>query len=81
VPDTAQALSVNVTVTQPAAPGFLKLFSTALSSVPDTSVINFGTGQTRANNAVLGSSSGSIQVQNVSQGTVQLILDINGYFQ
>jgi hypothetical protein len=81
VPDTAQALSVNVTVTQPAAPGFLKLFSSALSIAPDTSVINFGTGQTRANNAVLGVSSGSIQVQDGSLGTVQLILDVNGYFQ
>jgi len=81
VPASAQALSVNVTVTQPTAPGFLKLYSSGLSFAPATSVIDFGTGQTRANNAVLGTYYGSIVVQNVSLGTVQLILDVNGYFQ
>lgn len=81
VPASAQALSVNVTVTQPTAPGFLRLYSTGLFFVPDTSIIDFGTGQTRANNAVLGAYYGSVEVQNVSLGTVHLILDVNGYFQ
>ncbi|HEV3458435.1 MAG TPA: trypsin-like peptidase domain-containing protein [Thermoanaerobaculia bacterium] len=81
VPATAQALSVNVTVTQPTAPGFLELFSSDLIFAPQTSNINFVAGQTRANNAILGVYDGGIEVQNSTVGTVQLILDVNGYFQ
>jgi hypothetical protein len=81
VPATAQALSVNVTVTQPTAPGFLELFSSYLGFSPQTSNINFVAGQTRANNAILCVYYGGIEVQNSTAGTVQLILDVNGYFQ
>ena len=82
-PAGAKALSVNLTVTQPAAGGYLVLFP-ANAEIPLTSSINFAAGQTRANNAVVGlafDGSGGIKVQNGSGGTVHFILDVNGYFQ
>jgi hypothetical protein len=80
-PASATALSLNVTVTDPTAPGFLRLFSPLLASAPITSNINFGTGQTRANNAIVGVYYYGLMVQNDSAGTVQVIVDVNGYFQ
>jgi hypothetical protein len=82
VPATAKALSVNITVAQPAAPGFLTLYPGG-QLLPQTSSINFSPGQTRANNAVmpLGNGTGVLQVYTGSRGTVHLILDVNGYFQ
>ncbi len=83
VPAGAKALSVNLTVTQPGAGGHLVLFPADVET-PLTSSINFAAGQTRANNAVLRLSfdgSGGIKVQNGSGGTVDFILDVNGYFQ
>ena len=49
---TAKAVSINVTVTQPDAPGYLTL-SPAGMAPPTVSVINFSSGQTRANNTVV----------------------------
>lgn len=52
VPPAAKAVSVNVTVTQPAALGHLTFYPG--NGVPAaTSTINFSAGQTRANNAIL----------------------------
>ncbi|HEV2854012.1 MAG TPA: hypothetical protein VHC97_14535 [Thermoanaerobaculia bacterium] len=81
VPVTAKALSLNVTVTQPGAPGFLTLYPGGQLK-PQTSSINFAMGQTRANNAVLplGDGTGILQVF-TADGPVHLILDVNGYFQ
>jgi hypothetical protein len=83
IPAGAKALSVNVTVTQPAAAGFLSVY--AVDEQPgSTSTINFLAGQTVANNALLrlsGDGSGTIAVIAASAGAVQMILDVNGYFQ
>ncbi|HXO41570.1 MAG TPA: hypothetical protein VN999_08990, partial [Thermoanaerobaculia bacterium] len=52
--------------------------------LPLMSTIDYAAGQTRANNAILGlarDGSGSFVVLNESLGTVQLMLDVNGYFQ
>ena len=83
IPAAATAVSVNVTVTQAAAPGFLSLFP-GDGLAPMASNINFSVGQTRANNAVvlLGSAgTRSVAALNGSAGIVHLILDVNGYFQ
>ena len=48
------------------------------------STINFSANQTRANNAVLplaSDRSGTISVLAGTGGTVDFILDVNGYFQ
>jgi len=83
IPATAKAISVNLTVTGAAAPGFVSLFP-GNGIAPATSNINFGVGQTRANNAVVllaTNGNGSLAVLNGAAGTVHFILDVNGYFQ
>ena len=83
VPATAKSISTNVTITQPAASGDLKMFPGDLG-VPSGTAISFSAGATRANNAQVRlptNATGTIAVQNESTGTVQFILDVNGYFQ
>lgn len=82
VPASALALAVNVSVTQPTAGGNLTLFAPGTAN-PGTAAINYRAGQTRANNAVIAvDASGAITVHcSQSSGSVQLVLDVNGYFQ
>jgi hypothetical protein len=82
VPATARALSVNLTVVNPATAGDLRLFP-ADQPTPLISVLNFAAGQTRTNNAILGLAwgAGTVKVQNDAGGTVDLIVDVNGYYQ
>jgi|GEM_PF-2538958 len=81
VPATAKALSLNVTVTQPSAAGFLTLYPGG-QPTPPTSSINYSLGQTRANNAVLPLEDGTGILQIYSAGgSAHVILDVNGYFQ
>jgi hypothetical protein len=82
IPDGAQAVSFNFTVTQPSAGGHLTVFP-AGTVRPATSTLNYGSGQTRANNAIstLGNA-GSISVFcGQPAGTTHLIIDVNGYFE
>jgi photosystem II stability/assembly factor-like uncharacterized protein len=83
LPGTARSASVNVTVVGPAAAGLLSLWP-GDQAVPPTSTINFAAGAVRANNAVLelsGDGLGSFTVLNGSAGSVQFVLDVNGYFE
>ena len=83
IPTTAAAVSVNVTVTQPTALGYLTLYPTT-SSRPVASNVNYSAGQTRANNALLvlaSGGSGTVDVFNGSSGTTHVIIDVNGYFE
>jgi hypothetical protein len=85
IPPSALAVALNVAVTQPSNGGFVTLFPDA-GAVPGTSTLNFGGGQTRADNAVLSlatDGSGTLSVRPVllAGGTVHLILDVTGYFQ
>ena len=83
IPSGATSVSVNLTVTQETAPGYLTIYP-ADETQPLTSNINFKVGPSRANNAILDLSSdgtGSVNVFNGSGGTVHVILDVNGYFQ
>ena len=81
IPNTAKSISVNLTVTQPTAPGHLILFPGG--SPPGVSNINFRAGQTRANNAIVPlSPTGTLSVTDgQSSGTTHFLLDVNGYFQ
>jgi hypothetical protein len=84
VPSDAKALSINVTITLPTAAGDLRLYPGDLSSPPLVSSINFRAQQTRSNNAILALSStgtAGLNIKTDSAGTVQLILDVNGYFK
>lgn len=83
IPPGASAVSANVTVTAPGAPGNLVIYR-GDGVLPGTSTINFSPGQTRANNAVLQlalDGTGSVKVRNGSAGSVHLVVDVNGYFQ
>ena len=82
VPSTAKAVSVNVSVTQGSAPGNLRLYAGG-TALPNATAINYRAGQTRANNAFapLGTA-GALAVRcDQTSGNVQVIIDVNGYFQ
>ena len=82
IPSTAKAVAVNITVVNPSNGGYLLLFPGDITP-PGVSTINFGAGQVRANNAVLSLSSQppGIVATLVNSGTVDMILDVNGYFE
>jgi len=83
VPPTAKAVGVNVTVTGATGDGYVRAFAAFPASVPNTSVLNFRAGATRANNAIVGlSPDGQITVFNgMASGTAHLVLDVVGYFE
>jgi streptogramin lyase len=82
IPGEAAAISANLTVTNPTAAGDLRLYAPG-NDVGFASAINYGAGQTRANIAslALGPSGDVTVVCDQSGGTVDFILDVNGYFQ
>jgi hypothetical protein len=82
VPASAKALSVSMTITQPAAPGYLRLLPGDQAILPAVSSVNYDLGQTRANNAILRLAfDGSGRLQVFSASGTHFILDVNGYFQ
>jgi hypothetical protein len=82
LPDTARALSANVTVTRATGPGNLRLGAVG-SGLPETSTINFSPGETRANNAIvpLGPRSSFAIFSGQPSGEVDVIVDVNGFLQ
>ncbi len=82
IPPTARALSLNVTVTQPAAAGHLRLYP-AGSAVPLIATINYSAAQTRSNNAIVrvGDAEQVAVLCGQATGNVHLIVDVNGYFE
>jgi hypothetical protein len=85
VPATAKAVALNVTVDAPTMGGYLTLFPGG-DGLPATSTINFKAGRTLANNAVLplsfdGRGNLTIFVGMPPAGQVDVILDVDGYFQ
>lgn len=82
VPSTARAVSLNVTVVAPPAPGALLVYPGG-TSPGAASTITFAAGRTRATMSVVGVSVdglGSVRVRNGSAGIVDLVIDTNGYF-
>jgi hypothetical protein len=82
VSSSAHAVSVNVTVVNGTGAGNLR-FSPGCTP-PQTSTINWSAGQTRANNAILSlDANGHLTVAPsvAGGGTVNLVIDVNGYFQ
>jgi uncharacterized repeat protein (TIGR01451 family) len=82
LPADASAVSLNVTVTAPTQPGDLRLYPSG-AALPLVSTVNYSPNQTRANNAVaVLSAGGALAVQcDQGGGTVELIVDVNGYFK
>jgi hypothetical protein len=83
LPRAAKALSANMTVTGPGAPGFLTLYPADSPSAPLASSINFRAGETRANNALLqlAADGSGLKVLNGSAAATHFILDVNGWFE
>jgi hypothetical protein len=82
VPVGARAVVLNIAVTQSTAGGDLRLFP-AGAALPLTSAINYNAGKTRADDAIIQLGSGGDLTVHCDQpsGTVQVILDVAGYFQ
>jgi len=85
IPATARAIAVNLTAVQGSAAGYLTLHAGDIA--PDaTSTVNFVTGLTRTNNAVVPlafNGTGTLAVTPLvgGNGTVHLIIDVSGYFE
>jgi hypothetical protein len=82
IPPTARAVTANVTVATPTAAGVLSLRPGGTAPLL-ASTINYASGQTRANNAVLllGAAGDVVVACGQASGTTQFILDVTGYFQ
>ena len=82
IPASAWAVSVNLTVTQPSQPGNLRVFP-AGTPLPLASSLNYAAGQTRGNDMILSlNAAGEAQVFcGQAAGTVQFLMDVNGYLE
>lgn len=81
IPASNPSLVLNVTVTSPTAIGVLSVYPHSLGARPTGSALNWASGQTVANLSLATSTSGGgIDLYNNSTGTIQLIIDTNGYF-
>jgi hypothetical protein len=82
IPSSARVLALNVTATQATHPGFLRV-SPAGEAPLSTSTINYGPGQTRANNALVRvDGAGAIEAFcGQGAGGVHLLVDVFGYFE
>jgi streptogramin lyase len=83
IPVGAVAVSFNYTITNPTALGDLRTLPGG-GTLPLVSTMNWGVTQTRANNAItpLGLSGDiTVHVDQVTGTTVDLIIDVNGYFK
>ena len=82
IPETARALALNLTVTNATAPGNLRTFPGGFPA-PNASNANYAPGQTRANNAVVGLGAGGHLglLADQASGTVDVIVDVSGYFE
>jgi hypothetical protein len=72
----ASAAFVNVTVTEPTAPGFLTAFPCG-QALPGSSNVNYGPGRTVANLVLVGLGSGAVCLY--SSATTQIVVDGNGW--
>jgi IPT/TIG domain-containing protein len=81
IPSSARALSANITITQSSSAGDIRAFA-AGGAAPVTSVLAYQAGQTRASNALIPLGPGGLSIHcDQPFGTVQLIVDVDGYFQ
>jgi hypothetical protein len=82
IPATAKALSINIAASGATTAGNLRLHPGG-TPVPLAAAINYAAGRTRSNNGFVPLNDlGVLAVFNgQASGTVDLILDVNGYFE
>jgi subtilisin family serine protease len=81
VPAGATAVVLNVTVTNPMAPGFITVFPSGVVKPDPASNLNFVTGQTVPNLVIspIGAN-GKISLYSSAYGTVHLVADLVGWY-
>jgi molecular chaperone DnaJ len=81
IPAGVKAVAANITVVSPTGAGHLSLYPSG--TTPGTSTVNFRAGQTRACNSVLALNNGAVDAQAAvtGNGSVQVLIDVSGYFQ
>jgi hypothetical protein len=80
VPAGAKALVLNVVAVTPSGNGYLVLYPGTGAAAPNTTTLNYRTGRTRANNAVIRlSNDGRLSVFNGGPA-VHYVIDATGYF-
>lgn len=82
IPPTAKAVSVTIVAVTPSVAGHLSFEATG-APPSDSSILNYVIGKTRAGNAILKLNSLASTTAHCSQasGSVDVILDVNGYFE
>ena len=85
VPSTAKAVSVNFTTVGPTGSGLLQAFA-GDQFANSTTVLSFNAGTTRANNGMLqlaenATGTAALRATVAGDGTVHVVLDVNGYFE
>nr|MDQ2815503.1 hypothetical protein [Actinomycetota bacterium] len=81
IPAAAKALVLNITAVSPSTAGYLTAYPDGLGQPPRASDVNFIPGQIVPNlTVVLLSSAGAFDVFNAS-GTVDVIADVQGWYQ
>ncbi|HAA53482.1 MAG TPA: hypothetical protein DCE42_01930 [Myxococcales bacterium] len=79
IPKTVKAVAINVASIQPEGPGHLTVYPSGIKR-PDTSTLNYISGEVRANNAIVQpGSNGNICIY--TSTTTHYVLDITGYWQ
>ncbi len=80
IPAGAKAVALNVTVTNPRTAGYLTVFPGG-QSAPNTSNVNFTSGQTIANSVIVPvGADGKIMVRNGSWDPADVVVDVVGYY-
>jgi len=78
---SAKSVAFNITVTGSTSAGNLRAWPSGLST-PIATNNSYGTGQTRANNSVLGLGNGQLAVRTDQiSGSVHVLIDVSGYFE
>jgi hypothetical protein len=81
IPLTAKALSVAITAVNASAKGNLVVYR-GDEAAPTASLLNYTPTTARSNNAIVQMApDGSLGVLNRQAGTVDFVLDVNGYFE
>ena len=81
LPSGMEAMTANVTVTDPTSGGDIEVYPDYLSTPPGISTLNFGAGGTVANATTMSPEDTGLKLYNQSPGSSQLILDMFGYYQ
>ena len=80
VPVTATAVTVNLTVTGGTSNGYVLAYPDGATRPAQGSNVNYGPGQTVGNQTTVPVTGGKFDVYNASSGTVQVVVDLEGWY-